>query len=122
MKKSEEKKEEALPEIEEGEEDDEQELERIEGVSAPKYKIVYSYPVDMQECWEMPNEYLKDRKFPVSMRVNIELPFIDSVKDAELDINDETLMFKYPDVYDLMIRFKYIIDPDKGKAKFEKDK
>mmetsp|Transcript_17038 Transcript_17038/g.19646 ORF Transcript_17038/g.19646 Transcript_17038/m.19646 type:complete len:181 (-) Transcript_17038:667-1209(-) len=49
-------------------------------------------------------------------------PFIDSIADAELDINEDTLMFKVPDIYDLMIKFKYRVDPDKGSAKFEKDK
>lgn len=104
------------------EEDDEAELQRIEGISTPKHKIVYSYPVDLMDCWTPPADVLQDRKFPISIRVTIQTPFIDSIKNADLDINEETLLFKVPDIYDLMINFKYKVNPDKGNAKFEKDK
>jgi len=108
--------------VDEDEQDDEEELQRIEGISEPKFKIVYSYPVDMGDCWDPPADILKDRKFPVSIRITINTPFIESTKDADLDINDDTLMFKVPDIYDLMIEFKYRVEPDKGTAKFENDK
>jgi dynein assembly factor 2 len=104
------------------EDEDAEELQRIEGISTPKHKVVYSYPVNIQDCWEPPADVLQDRKFPVSLRVTIQTPFIDGIKDAELDINDDTLMFKVPDIYDLMLTFKYKVDPDRGNAKFEKDK
>jgi len=104
------------------EEDDEEELKRIEGISEPKYRIVYSYPINVEDCWEPPADILKDRKFPISLRVSIQTPFIESIKGADLDINEDTLMFKVQDIYDLMLTFKYKVDPDKGNAKFEKDK
>jgi len=103
-------------------EDDEEELKRIEGISEPKHKIVYSYPVNVADCWEPPADILQDRRFPISLRVTIMTPFIESTKDADLDINEDTLMFKVPDIYDLMLTFKYKVDPEKGGAKFEKDK
>lgn len=109
-------------ETEEGEEDDEEELQKIEGIIEPKHKIVYSYPVNMGDCWEAPNDVLQDRKFPISIRITILTPHIETMKDAELDINDDTLLFKVPDTYDLMLSFKYRVDPDKGSATFEKDK
>ena len=64
----------------------------------------------------------KDRKLPVSMRVKIETPWMDSIKDAILDINEQNLIFQVANVYNLDIKLKYLIDPDKGKAKFIKDK
>jgi hypothetical protein len=65
---------------------------------------------------------LTDRKFPVSLRVTVQAPYIDSIANADLDINEDTLIFKVEDTYDLMLQFKYKVDPDKGKATFEKDK
>lgn len=116
-----------LEQIQEDQEDDSEdenseELKRIEGISEPKFKVVYSYPVDVGECWEPPADVLKDRKFPNSLRVTIMTPFIESTNNADLDINEDTLMFKVPDIYDLMVKFKYKVDPDRGSAKFEKDK
>jgi hypothetical protein len=107
---------------EQEDEGDEEELQRIEGISEPKYKLVYSYPVDMGDCWDPPADILKDRKFPVSLRVTIQTPFMESIQNAELDINEDTLMFKVQETYDLMVTFKYLVDPDKGNARFEKDK
>ena len=95
------------------EEENSEELKRIEGISEPKFKVVYSYPIDVGECWEPPADVLQDRKFPNSLRVTIMTPFIDSTNNADLDINEDTLIFKVPDIYDLMVRFKYRVDPDK---------
>lgn len=117
-------KQEAVKEDQEddSDEDNTEELKRIEGISEPKFKVVYSYPVDVGECWEPPADILKDRKFPNSLRVTIMTPFIESTSNADLDINEDTLIFKVPDIYDLMVKFKYRVDPDRGSAKFEKDK
>lgn len=106
----------------ESDEEDEQELKRVDGISEPKYKVVYTYPVDINDCWTPPADVLTDRKFPVSLRVTVQAPYIDSIANADLDINEDTLIFKVEDTYDLMLQFKYKVDPDKGKATFEKDK
>lgn len=105
----------------ESDEEDEQELKRVDGISEPKYKVVYTYPVDINDCWTPPADVLTDRKFPVSLRVIVQAPYIDSIANADLDINEDTLIFKVEDTYDLMLQFKYKVDPDKGKATFEKD-
>ena len=42
--------------------------------------------------------------------------------NAELDINKQNLIFKYPETYYLDIELMYEVDPDAGRAKFIKDK
>ena len=42
--------------------------------------------------------------------------------EAELDINEESLIFKYPDTYYLDITLWYKVDSENGKAKFITDK
>jgi len=44
------------------------------------------------------------------------------MKLAALDINDSTLMFKYPEVYYLDINLWYKVDKLAGSAKFDKTK
>jgi hypothetical protein len=44
------------------------------------------------------------------------------MKAATLDINDNTLMFKYPEVYYLDINLMYKVDKGNGSAKFDKSK
>lgn len=41
---------------------------------------------------------------------------------AQLDINVNTVLFKYPDLYYLDLELKYEVDQDKGSAKFDKAK
>lgn len=41
---------------------------------------------------------------------------------AELDINESTVVFKYPDLYYLDLSLKYEINKDKGNAKYDKGK
>jgi len=107
--------------------DEEDHLQEVmtkpEGITQPKFKIVYSYPVGLEETWMAHEEILqKDRKLPVSMRVKIETPWMESIKDAILDINEHNLIFKIENLYNLDIKLKYLVDPDRGKAKFLKDK
>lgn len=56
------------------------------------------------------------------MNITIYVKFIDSMKDAKLDINDTNLIFEYPELYYLDLNLKYICDKDKGKAKFNNHK
>lgn len=98
-------------------------LTKPEGITQPKFKIVYSYPVGLEQTWMAHEEILqKDWLLPVSMWVKIETPWMESIKDAILDINESNLIFWVENVYNLDISLKYLIDPDKGKAKFIKDK
>jgi hypothetical protein len=42
------------------------------------------------------------------------------MKAATLDINENTLVFKYPEVYYLDINLMYKVDKANGNAKFDK--
>ena len=44
------------------------------------------------------------------------------MKIAILDINESTLLFKYPNLYYLDLDLHYKCDPSKGSAKFDKTK
>jgi predicted GIY-YIG superfamily endonuclease len=44
------------------------------------------------------------------------------MKNADLDINTDTLVFKYPELYYLDLALRYQCHPDKGSAKFDKTK
>lgn len=48
--------------------------------------------------------------------------YIDNMKNAELDINENTLVFKVADVYYLDINLMYRVDKTAGSAKFDKSK
>jgi len=61
-------------------------------------------------------------KLPTEITVTIYVKFIETMKQATLDINDTTLMFKYPDVYYLDINLMYKVDKANGSAKFDKTK
>ena len=59
---------------------------------------------------------------PTHLTVTMNLKWIDSIKDANLDINDTTILFEYPDNYYLDLNLKYKCDPAQGSAKFDKTK
>lgn len=61
-------------------------------------------------------------KLPSELTVTIYVKFIESLKAATLDINDSTLLFKYPEVYYLDINLMYKVDKQRGNAKFDKSK
>lgn len=50
------------------------------------------------------------------------LKWIDSIKRADLDINETTIVFEYPDQYYLDLELKYKCDSEQGTAKFDKTK
>lgn len=54
--------------------------------------------------------------------MTIYVKFLESLKQAELDINENTLVFKYADVYYLDINLMYKVDKSAGSAKFDKSK
>ena len=62
------------------------------------------------------------QKIPTHLTITIELKWLDSIKNAVLDINESTLLFEYPDLYYLDLNLKYKCDPDAGNAKFDKTK
>lgn len=56
------------------------------------------------------------------MKVWIETPWMDKASDAVIDLNESNLIFSYPETYYLDIQLSYLVDTNKGKAKFIKDK
>ena len=104
----------------------EEEEERPTGIIQPKYKLVHSFPVDMGDSWggfqtaEMEHANMVKAKVPTHLTVTIHLKWADSMKGANLDINETTLLFEYPDIYYLDLNLKYKTDPDQGSAKFDK--
>lgn len=90
--------------------------------------MVHSYPVDIQDSWQghqdtVEGTNLKEiHKLPSELTVTIYCKFIDNMKNAELDINENTLVFKVADVYYLDINLMYRVDKAAGSAKFDKSK
>ena len=82
----------------------------------------------MQEAWAGHEDAAegfglkKLHKLPTELTITIYVKFIESMKLATLDINDSTLMFKYPEVYYLDINLMYKVDKLQGTAKFDKTK
>jgi hypothetical protein len=84
----------------------------------PKYKIVHSYPVDLEDSWggyktaEMEHQSMLKAKIPTHITVTIDLKWADSMKEAKLDINESNLIFEYPELYYLDLNLKYKCDPN----------
>ena len=68
----------------------------------------------------MDHEAAMKKKIPSHLTVTLNLKWIDSIKEANLDINDSTLVFEYPEIYYLDLNLKYKVDKDNGNAKFDK--
>jgi len=89
---------------------------------------VHSFPVDISDSWgghkdaAEGQDLKKLHVLPTELTVTIYVKFIESLKAATLDINDSTLMFKYPEVYYLDINLCYKVDKTAGTAKFDKTK
>jgi hypothetical protein len=114
-------------EIEDEPEEDIEEPEiKPTGIVQPKYKIVHSYPIDVGDAWggyttsKMDHESQVKKKIPTHLTVTIDLRWAESMKKANLDINEETLLFEYPELYYLDLNLKYKVDPDAGNAKYDK--
>lgn len=83
--------------------------------------------MELQDCWEGPaqSELLQNKpelKIPSELTVTINVPHVESMKKANLDINDTNLVFEYPDLYYLDLNLKYKCDQSKGSAKHDKTK
>jgi len=64
----------------------------------------------------------KKQKLPSELTVTIYAKFIENMKKAKLDVNESTLVFEYPGLYYLDLNLKYLCDPSRGSAKFDKSK
>jgi hypothetical protein len=66
--------------------------------------------------------FRNDHKLPSEITVTIYCKFLESMKEAKLDINETTLVFEYPGLYYLDINLCYKVDSSAGNAKFDKTK
>lgn len=133
---AEEKKKEGQKAIEEPieEESDEEDEPRPDKQVRPKFKIVHSYPVDLQDSFQNTmGESVDDReamnkgqslqkKIPTHLTITIHVPHMESAKQAKLDINEANLIFEVPDLYYLDTNLFYQVEPSQGSAKFDKSK
>jgi hypothetical protein len=81
----------------------------------------------LQDHWEghASSELLEknpELKIPNELTVTIRVPHVESMKKANLDINENNLVFEYPDLYYLDLNLKYQVNKDKGTAKHDKAK
>ena len=115
------------------EEDEESERssdeERPSGIVQPKYKIVHSYPNDLMDAWEGHQGTLEaaqlaksKKKLPDELTVTIYAKHCESLKGAQLDINESTLVFAVEGLYYLDLNLKYQCNSEEGSAKFDKSK
>ena len=95
----------------------------------PKYKIVHSYPHNIMDAWEGHKGTLEaaaleksKSKLPESLTVTIFAKHVESMKGAQLDINDSTLVFAVDGLYYLDLNLKYMCNTEQGSAKFDKTK
>ena len=111
-------------------EESEKEEEEVkpDGIVQPPYKVVHSFPADVGDAWggystaQMTHEKELRQKVPTHVTVTMNLKWIDSIKNAKLDINESTIVFEYPDQYYLDLDLKYKCDQEQGSAKFDKAK
>ena len=110
------------------EKSEESDQERPTSIVQPKFKIVHSYPIDMMDAWEGHKGTVEDlalqkkHVLPDSLAVTIFAKHAEGMKHAQLDIDETTLVFKYPELYYLDLNLKYKVDQDNGSAKFDKTK
>lgn len=70
----------------------------------------------------MDHESQLRQKIPTHITVTLNLKWIDSIKNANLDINESTIVFEVPNKYYLDLDLKYKCDQEQGTAKFDKTK
>lgn len=90
-----------------GEESEEEFVPSDEGeemVKAPKYDIVYSYPVELGDYWNDDGP-IEKRKRPKSFTIKVSLPKVKKVKDiTKLEINQKEFILDVKNKYYLDIK------------------
>ncbi|EAR90920.1 pre-RNA processing PIH1/Nop17 protein (macronuclear) [Tetrahymena thermophila SB210] len=118
------KKREEQRRIEEAQEVIQEDVEAIDGksqpIQAPKYKIVYQYPVNYEDFLDRREEIQLKR--PISFTVEISLPRANNISEIALDIEEKNLVLNVKEKYFLDIKLPYSVFPDDGNASFDKKK
>lgn len=73
-----------------------------EGVQRPRFKVVYSYPVEYQDFIE---ERVKQHKYPNCLNIDFEVPRVESVKELSFEMNPELIRLQAEDKYFIEVRF-----------------
>jgi hypothetical protein len=102
---------------EEKEESEEEKEEVITGIVAPKYKLTYSYNVDLGDYIDT-----RERKtqHPKDINITIHVPRLEKLSEANIDMKNRLLTFEVSGVYYLEIRMNNDVDEDAAKARFDR--
>mmetsp|Transcript_3509 Transcript_3509/g.7282 ORF Transcript_3509/g.7282 Transcript_3509/m.7282 type:complete len:634 (+) Transcript_3509:26-1927(+) len=106
-------------EPEEVEDTQEQKEDATQGVRAPKYKLVHSNPLDYADCIDTRE---KAYKRPALLRLEIQVPLLDKLSDASIDLQPKLLVFALKDIYYLEVKLPYEVEEAKANAKFDRKK
>jgi dynein assembly factor 2 len=87
---------------------------------APKYKLKYSTDFELHKYFYLPSNV--DEKNYQKLIIEIEVPKMDNLNLAQLELDTKKLFFKYKDIYLLDIALPCEIDKDKSDAKFDRNK
>lgn len=99
------------------EEEVEEVEERGEGVKTPKYKLVHSSPIGYADCIDTRE---KAYKRPTELRLEVQVPFLDKLSDASIDLQPRLVIFTLKDTYYLEVRLPYEVEEAKASAKFDR--
>ena len=93
------------------------------GPVAPKYEIVYTYPVSLGQFRNIENiNEPKEKEMPTEMKIRIQIPHAAELDKIKCDFKESTLVFEYENIYYLEIHLMYIVDSDNAEAKFVSSK
>jgi len=86
----------------------------------PKYIFKYSTGFELHKHFYLPSNV--EEKNSEKLIVEIEVPKLDNLSQAELELDKKKLHFRYKDIYLLDIDLPSEIDKDKSDAKFDRKK
>jgi dynein assembly factor 2, axonemal len=87
---------------------------------APKYKIKYSDQFEMHKFFYDPS--VTGEAQYKRLVIDIEVPLIENLGNAELHLDSKKLILKYKEFYDLNIDLPVEVDNNKSDAKFDRKK
>ncbi|CAD8191628.1 unnamed protein product [Paramecium pentaurelia] len=106
-------------ELAEEDEDIKKESDEIEStaVSRPKYRFIYSYPVEY-------SDFLDSRanmsvKLPNQLACELKMQKVETMKEIQLDLSNQGLVLDVPNKYFLDIKLPYPIEQSEAQAKFD---
>jgi dynein assembly factor 2 len=86
----------------------------------PKYKIKYSDIIELHKYFYNPSKENEDQY--QKLIIEISVPKLASLNQANLELDTKKLKFSYKDIYNLDLELPVEIDKDKSEAKFDRKK